>query len=1032
VSGEIVLEKLIDTLMRTAIEQAGAERGLLILSQGAEPRIAAEATTGDTIVVQLRDKPVTAVALPESVLHYVVRTNESVILDDATAQNPFSADPYISQHRARSILCLPLLNQDQLTGVLYLENNLAPRVFPLTRIAVLKLLVSQAAIAIENTRLYRDVEQREAKIRRLVDANIVGIFIWDFDGRILEANDAFLRIVRYDREDLVAGRISWADLTPPEWRDDSARRVAEVMGAGSSQPREKEYFRKDGSCVSVLIGGASFEENRNQGVSFVLDLTERKRAEEALRESEERFRSFVDHATDGFFLHDEHLAVLDVNRQACESLGYSREEIIGMHPSDFDAGLDEASIARMGERVKAGETVTFESLHRRKDGTVFPVEIRARQFQHGAHLFRLSLVRDISERKRAEEVLRESEAKLQKAQRIAHFGWWERDFTTNRVSLSDEVCRIFGIKAVDLSEWHGRWLNLIHPDDRSRTAEAAAAALLPGGPRYDVEYRIVRPDAGERIVHSQGDVTWDESGRPLRQFGVLQDITDLRQAEEELRESEERFRTLVQFSFDVYWESDAQHRFTRQEFAEGLADAPASGSEIGKTRWEIPYLQPDAEAWRKHRETLDAHLPFRDFELARPTPDGGKRYVSVSGLPVFDESGRFIGYRGVGRHITDRKKAEEALKRSEAYLAEAQRLSHTGTVAFTAAGPLYWSEESYRIWGLDPLQGLPDGQTLMQRIHPDDRERVNVETEEALRHERDFALEFRIMLPDGTVKYIQSTGRPLFSADGNLVEMVATHVDVTERKRAQEENERLRQLESDLAHVNRISIMGELAASLAHDILHPIATARNNARAGVRFLEMSPPNLDEVKEALNCIVRGADRAKDIVGRVRDHIKKAPPRREPFDLNEAIREVIATVRSAIDQNRVSVRARLTDGLNPVRADRVQLQQVVMNLVLNAVEAMSSVEEGARELSISTKQVQPNDISVAVQDSGPGIDPEHIEQVFAPFYTTKTNGIGMGLSICRSIIAAHGGRLWAETSQPRGAVFQFTLPTGLDDS
>ena len=392
---------------------------------------------------------------------------------------------------------------------------------------------------------------------------------------------------------------------------------------------------------------------------------------------------------------------------------------------------------------------------------------------------------------------------------------------------------------------------------------------------------MVRPDGTERIVHSQGDVTWDESGRPLRQFGVLQDITELRRAEEELRESEERFRTLVQFSFDVYWETDAQHRFIRQEFAEGLADAPAPGSEIGKTRWEVPYLEPDAEAWRKHRETLDAHLPFRDFELARPAPDGGKRYVSVSGLPVFDKSGRFIGYRGVGRHITERKRAEEALRRSEAYLAEAQRLSHTGTLAFNATGPVYWSEESYRIWGFDPLQGLPNRETVLQRIHPDDRERVNAETDEALRQKRDFALEFRIVLPDGTVKHIESTGHPLFSADGELVEMIATHVDVTERKRAQEEHERLRQLESDLAHVNRVSIMGELTASLAHEILHPIATARNNARAGMRFLEMSPPNLAEVKEALACIVRDADRAKDIVDRIRDHIKKAPPRSEPF-------------------------------------------------------------------------------------------------------------------------------------------------------
>ena len=272
-----------------------------------------------------------------------------------------------------------------------------------------------------------------------------------------------------------------------------------------------------------------------------------------LRASEARFRSFVNHATDGFFLFDEHQALVDVNSQACESLGYSREEMIGMHPRDFDAGLDEASIARIGEQVASGETVTFETQHRRKDGTIFPVEVRVRQFQHGAHRFRLSLARDITERKRTEEVLRESEARLQKSQHIAHFGWWERDFATSRVSLSDEVCRIFGLEAVDLPEWHARWLSLIHPEDQPRVAEAAAAALLPGGPRYDVEYRVIRPDGTVRIVHSQGDVTWDESGRPLRQFGVLQDITELRQAEQELRASEARFRIFVDHATDAFF-----------------------------------------------------------------------------------------------------------------------------------------------------------------------------------------------------------------------------------------------------------------------------------------------------------------------------------------------------------------------------------------------------------------------------------------------------------------------------------------------
>ena len=299
-----------------------------------------------------------------------------------------------------------------------------------------------------------------------------------------------------------------------------------------------------------------------------------------LRANEARFRTFVDHATDAFFLLDDFSTVLDVNRQACDSLGYSREELIGKHRSDFDAGLNDTSIQRLKQRIVAGEAITFETRHRRKDGTSFPVEVRVGQFDQGGRRF-LCLVRDISERKRAEDELRESKTRLEGAQRLAHVGWWERDFSTTHVMLSDEVCRIFGVEPVDLPEWHGRWLELIHPEDRPRVAEAAAAALLPGGPRYDVEYRVVRPDGIERIVHSQGDVTWDESGKPLRQFGVLQDITQLRQAEEELRESEERFRTLVQFSFDAYWETDAQHRFSRQEFAEGLAEAPAP-DEIGK------------------------------------------------------------------------------------------------------------------------------------------------------------------------------------------------------------------------------------------------------------------------------------------------------------------------------------------------------------------------------------------------------------------------------------------------------------------
>ena len=517
VSGEMALEKLLDILMRTAVEHAKAERALLILLRNAEQRIAAVATTGnDKVMVCLCDEPVTSSLLPETILRHVLQTRESVILDDGAILNPFSADPYIVQRRARSVLCLPLVNQAKLIGVLYLENSHAPRVFAPARTAVLKLLASQAAISVESTQLYRDLADREGKIRRLVDANILGICMWNLEGAIVEANDAFLRMLQYNREDVLSGRLRWTDLTPPEWREQDESAVAELRSIGTFHPVEKEYFRKDGSRVPVLIGGALFEQSRNDGVAFVLDLTERKRAEA-----------------------------------------------------------------------------------------------------------------------------------------------------------------------------------------------------------------------------------------------------------------------------------------------------------------------------------------------------------------------------------------------------------------------------------------------------------------------------------------------------------------------------RLRELESVFAHTNRVSIMGELAASLAHEITQPIASARNNARAACNFLDNRPPDLGEVREALSCVVGDTDRAGDIVDRIREQIRKAPPRKAFCDLNAAINEVIVLARSAIVQHGVSVQCRLSGGLSPIHGDRVQLQQVVLNLVLNAVEAMSSSEAGARELSISTEQGD-KDVLVAVRDSGPGIDSAHLDRVFDAFYSTKPKGVGMGLSICRSIIDAHGGRLWAAANKPRGTVFQFTLP------
>jgi PAS domain S-box-containing protein len=303
ISSEIVLETLIDTVMRTAVEQAGAQRGVLIVSRAGKLWCVAEGSTQNaTITVALHDRPAAETALPQSVIQYVLRTREPVLIDDAAVLHPFAVDPYVLQRQARSILCLPLLTQAKLNGLIYLENNLAPRVFVQARAAVLKLLASQAAIALENAGLYRDVAEREAKIRRLVDANIIGTFIWQSTGPsiessdivLIEANDAFLDMVGYTREDLAAARLTRLALTPPEWRERDTQHLAEVRIAGSAPPFEKEYQRKDGSRVPVLLGVAAFARQPERGVAFVVDLTERKRAEAEARDAQTELRRASD------------------------------------------------------------------------------------------------------------------------------------------------------------------------------------------------------------------------------------------------------------------------------------------------------------------------------------------------------------------------------------------------------------------------------------------------------------------------------------------------------------------------------------------------------------------------------------------------------------------------------------------------------------------------------------------------------------------------------------------------------------------
>ncbi len=646
------------------------------------------------------------------------------------------------------------------------------------------------------------------------------------------------------------------------------------------------------------------------------------------------------------------------------------------------------------------------------------------------------LRRKLSEARRyqrhAKEALRESEHKLNQIIDTVPSFLWSADPSGEPTYVNQRTLDYSGMRFEEFK--HGGWEAFIHPDDFPGTIKALGHAIETGT-SYETVHRLRRWDGEYRWHQARGDPLRDRDGRIIQWYGLAVDIDDARKAEDRLRRSEaylaeaQRISHTGSYAFSpvtrrlLYW-SEECYRIWGFDPVQGLPDP-----EIAARR-----IHPD-DRERVYKEAQEARRQKRDFtlEFRIVLPDGTVKYLECDEYHLFSARGELVEAMGTNVDITERKRAEEALRRGEAWLAQAQRLSHTGTWILdgTTRHFLYWSDESYRIWGFDPLQGLPSRDDMWERIHPDDRERLWEEVQEALREQRDFFEEFRILLPDGTVKYLEANTHHEFSPLGVLLEVVCTNVDVTERKRAQDERERLGQLEADLAHINRLSMMGELAASLSHEILHPIATARNNARAGMRFLEMSPPNLSEVKEALGCVVRDADRAKDIVGRIRSQIKRAPPQKERFDLHEAINEVIVMVRSAIAKDAISVNTRLMDGLVPVQGDRVQLQQVLVNLILNAVEAMSSVEDGARELSIRTEQSQTGGALVAVHDSGPGIDSVNLERVFEPFYTTKTNGIGMGLSICQTIIHGHGGRLSVRANEPRGTVFQFTLPAAQQD-
>jgi PAS domain S-box-containing protein len=630
----------------------------------------------------------------------------------------------------------------------------------------------------------------------------------------------------------------------------------------------------------------------------------------------------------------------------------------------------------------------------------------------------------------SEEALRQSEAYRAEAERLTHTGSWALDLASGRYDYSsEESLRIYGLDPREGLPTTEAVFQRIHPEDRNRWKASFERSCREKVDTFD-EYRIVLPDGTVKHIHSSRRPVLNDAGDVVRLVGTSIDVTERKQAEEALRESERKYHELVEHanSIILHWQRDGRiihlNEFGQRFF--GYTESEISGRHV------IGTIVPESESSGRDLNTLMDEIcanpsAFEQNVNENMRRNGERVWIAWTNKVQLNSQGEVTEILSIGMDITDRKRAGDALRRSEAYLSEAQRLSHTGSWASDCTGrPVYWSEELFRIWGFDPQQGLPPPDQALRRVHPEDLDKFRQAFDRAIREKGDIEVEFRIVLPDGTVKYALGIGHLVLNANGEIVEAVGTAVDITERKRAEEERERLRKLETDLAHINRVSMLGELAASIAHEVNQPLSGIVSNGSACLRFLARDTPNLEEVREAVRDIVRDGKRAGEIIARIRALTKRAATPREKLDLNETIREILALIRDEAKKKGVITRTELADDLSPVSGDRVQLQQVLLNLIMNGMEAMTSVSERARELVITTRNIDPDQVQVTVKDSGIGLDPNTMPRIFEPFYTTKSGGMGMGLSISRSILQTHGGRLWATAKEGPGTSFHFTLP------
>lgn len=490
-----------------------------------------------------------------------------------------------------------------------------------------------------------------------------------------------------------------------------------------------------------------------------------------------------------------------------------------------------------------------------------------------------------------------------------------------------------------------------------------------------------------------------------------------------LQNSEDRLRRVINTIPAYVWSTlpDGTVDFINQRLSDSTG---LSADELANSDWSSIVHPDDLARYTSQWQGALAAEEATESEVRIRTGHRDYRWMLVRNVPLRDGLGKIIKWYGTGIDIEDRKRAEEQLRRSEAYLSEAQRLSHTGSFGWqVSTGEILWSEETYQIFGYDG-SAEPSLKLVIDRTHPDDRERLRQLLEKVSTDDANFDTKHRLLMPDGAVKYLHVVAHAIRGSSG-VVEFIGAVTDITSAKQA---DESLRKAQADLAHVNRVTTMGELAASLAHEVNQPIAGASINAHACLRCLQRNQPDLDAAGQAASRMIRDVNRAADIISRIRLFFRKGTRIQEPVDVNEVIQEMVVLLSNEITQHSISVRTELAANLPIVLGDRVQLQQVLMNLMINSIDAMKNAE-ATRQLTLNSELTDDGQLLVSVHDTGSGLPGDQANQIFTAFFTTKSYGTGMGLSISRSIVESHGGRLWAINDSGPGACFKFTLPAAV---